>query len=233
MLQWVSSSARDGHGFGKPGDFLDSTLFQLLKSDDRAAMDARNDVFRRLRVPGQSNGRPQNMPDMEGGLTLTRLQYEQFRLWNKGRFTADWAGGPKQPPLDQLPPEEQVTAIDQSSLFTAVGGSFRPGIEVGAVFGDPNTFHRPLRIDPTLAPGTLTRELSIPWQVDYSACGTGWWPAGRPNFVTKQGQSPNDTPVQWTRFSDPDDMLTAWYKLGFLVKSTSNGREVIVEDQRI
>jgi hypothetical protein len=225
FLQWADPDARRGHGPTGPANFLNPGQFALLRDNDStpgsAARRAREHVFSHLKNPNGGGG---DMPYLIGppspeapnadGLTVTRHQYERFRRWSSGDFLADWQGEPITRPFEQLPALEQTLILDQTSLWTGVGGTFGPGIEVGRHFGEYQTFEGPLRIKRTLPPGYLTSTLSVPWQADYSACGTGWWPSGRPNSVSPDGS----TFKEWARFAPGDDMLKAWWKLGFLAK---------------
>jgi hypothetical protein len=230
LMQWVDADARRGHGPGAPGDFL-GVLFDLLRNNDPTlgsdARKARERVFARLKTP--AGGGPGDMPRLNG-LSLTKRQYELFRRWSIGDFLADWHGVPVCTPFDQLPPSEQPNALDQASLWKGVGGAFSPGIEVGSHFADYQTFQSPFRIKTTLPAGHLTSTLSVPWQEDYSACGWGWWPSGRPNYVTADGTTFN----QWARFAAGESMPTSWWKLGFLAKRTLvGGRIAYLETERV
>jgi hypothetical protein len=231
LMQWVDADARQGHGPGRPGDFLEPVLFDLLRNNDPTigspARQARERVFARLKNP--AGGGPGDMPRLNG-LTLTKRQYELFRRWSIGDFLADWHGVPVSTPFDQLPPSERPSALDQASLWKGVGGAFSPGIEVGSHFADYQTFEGPFRIKGTLPAGHLTSTLSVPWQSDYAACGWGWWPSGRPNFVTPDGT----TFRAWASFAAGESMPTAWWKLGFLAKRTLAGnRTAYLETERV
>jgi hypothetical protein len=227
LTQWVSASARQGHGHGQPGDFLDPALFDLLKSDDQTPGSnprrARERVFRKLRNP--SGGAGGNMPALKGspsptspnatGFTVTPTQYEVMSRWSRGDFDADWNGPPVTVPFDQLPPEQQTAALDKATLWTGVGGSFNPGIEVSDMFARIACFERPFRVHSQLRAGTFTKDLSVPWQSDFTACGTGWWPGARPNAVTADGQNFHE----WSTFG-MSEMVEFWWKLGFLAERT-------------
>jgi hypothetical protein len=229
LMQWIDPDARQGHGPGLGGDFLNPQKFALLQNNNptpgsppRAAREA---VFTRLKNPNGGGG---DMPRLNG-LTVTKYQYERMRRWSLGDFVADWNGVPVPRPFDQLTPQEQTIALDEASLWKGVGGAFSPGIEAGMHFGDFNTFESAFRIRQTLPPGYLTSTLSVPWQSDYSACGWGWWPSGRPNSVTSNGMAFEN----WARFTAPDTMINAWWKLGFVVKKQLNGQVVYLETERV
>jgi hypothetical protein len=76
----------------------------------------------------------------------------------------------------------------------------------------------------------MTSTLSIPWQADYSACGFGWWPSGRPNSVTGDGT----VFQEWARFAAGESMIESWWKLGFLAKRTLlSGLVAYLETERV
>ena len=236
-MQWADPDARRGHGPGAGGNFLEPALFNRLHDRSVASQADRQRVFQKLKNPDGGGG---NMPALIGpspaetpqadGLTLTRLKYECFRRWSVGDFEPDWVGPPIQRPFGELTPREQVVALDQAGLWFGVGGTFGPGIEFGRHFGERQTFERPLRINTALSAGYLTSTLSVPWQADYSACGTGWWPSGRPNAVTADGHMFQT----WARFTGQDRMLDAWWKLGFLAKrALPDGSVAYLETERV
>jgi len=231
LMQWVIAAAQMGHSGQASGNFLDLQRFALLKDNDpnpnSAAFQERQTVFNALRNP---NGGGDDMPLLNGGLAVTPFQYQQMQKWSVGNFAADWTGAPPPVvPLDQLPAAQQPAALDKAGLITTVGGVFFPGIEACSVMADVNTYEKPLRIRQTLPPGTLTSGLSVPWQADYTACGTGWWPAGRPNDVTQDA-------INFYPWKPPGwqmaDMVQNWAQLGFIAKQQINGQTVYVETER-
>lgn len=231
LMQWVDGTARSGHGNGAVADFLKPTYFALLSDNDStpgsSARNAREAVFAQLKSPTGGGG---DMPRLIG-LTVTPFQYEQLRSWSRGDFLPDWTGVPASPPpFNSLTPMQQVESLDKTGLWTGVGGAFSPGIEVGERFGEASTYESPFRIRQTLPAGYLTQTLSVPWQVDYSACGRGWWPSGRPNDVSETGAAFD----RWARFTGSDTMLTSWWKLGFLAERTlPDGRIGYLQTERV
>lgn len=227
FMQWASGSARAGHGPGSSGNFLAPALFDLLRNNGASSSGARNGVFVRLKNPGGGGG---NMPPLFG-LALTPHQYELCRRWRDGQFLSDWPSGrapddpPEVVPFTQLAGLDQALALDEASLFSGVGGSFNPGIEVGERFSQLAAYTQPFRIDPAHGAGYLTETLSIPWQADFNLCGHGWWPGGRPNSVSGDGVSFHN----WVPFSGMDEMVQSWWKLGFLKQEQLNGQTVILE----
>ena len=87
--------------------------------------------------------------------------------------------------------------LDMASMGKILGGSFLPGIEVGREGGKLENwtlyhgatpyfpdlrFHPQGVLEPHL-PGTLTKDLSVPWFADYIDCGETFWPTSRPQVV--------------------------------------------------
>jgi hypothetical protein len=242
MFQWVEAASRQGHGAGQPGDFLDSSILALLSDPNpdpaTPAGAARLNVFTRLKNPSGGDTSTMSMPRLIGpasaetpkanGLSLTPTQYETFRRWSLGDFKGGWNGIPMPVPFEKLAPERQPEALDRASLDTGVGGTYGPGIEVGRHFGELATFEAGLRVHCTKPAGYLTSTLSIPWPVDYQACGAGWWPAARPNRVMQS----DHTFGNWARFTGTDTMLTAWSKLAFIKRGSHQGATVYLETEQ-
>ena len=225
LIVWTSGRARGFH------DFLNSERIKLLRNNDSrvgsAARNAREAIFSRVNNPTPPPSRG-SMPLLTG-LTVTPYQYTILEKWSKGDFLADWNGAPKQQKFDALSPQDQVVELEKAALGSIVGGSFHPGIEVGAMANDVTTYERPFRINTDLLPGALTESLSIPWQADFRACGTGWWPGGRPNSVTADGTQFYDwIPQDW----DFLDTVENWWKLGFIKKKVRRGNTVYTEAER-
>ncbi|MBX3444307.1 MAG: LodA/GoxA family CTQ-dependent oxidase [Planctomyces sp.] len=241
LMQWASGLARVGHGPGRRGDFLEPALLGLLASNDSApgspARAARERVFDKLRNPlGGTGG---NMPRLPGppspvtpnadGFTVTQVQFDLMQRWRQGSFDPDWAGPPPEPVFSALSPAEQTAALDHTGLWTGVGGSFLPGIEVSSAFAQWTTYASPFRIQPTLPAGTLTAGLSVPWQADFTACGSNYWPGARPNEVTDNGTAFH----QWTTYTMPQ-MVADWWKLGFLAwRPLQSGVAGILETEKV
>jgi L-lysine epsilon oxidase C-terminal domain len=126
--------------------------------------------------------------------------------------------------------------LDMANMARMLGGSFLPGIEIGREGGKPGnwslyrggTIYFPdLRFHPqgrtvTHSPGTLTKDLALPWFVDYINCGENFWPTSRPEVVYQQ----NGLPYSWLSFSDhasDEAALKAyWTKLGFIRRRTNS-----------
>jgi hypothetical protein len=230
-MQWVSTLAGSGHSGMAAGNFLDAAMFALLQDNNPSPMSAayklRQHVFAQLRNPAGGGG---DMPKLNAGLAVTKTQYAMMKHWADGNFNPDWAGPPAVVPFDMLAPADQPMALDRAGLITTVGGAFFPGIEACSVAAQTTTYDKPMRIREDLAPGSLTSLLSVPWQSDYTECGTGWWPAGRPNQVTQDGSTFYEwKPGSWWI----PDMVKNWWQLGFIAKKTIMGKDAFVETERI
>lgn len=139
--------------------------------------------------------------------------------------------------------------LDMAHMGAMLGGSFLPGIEVGREAGVPQNWalyhggstHFPdVRFHPCNGttphpPGMLTKDLAIPWQMDYAACSETYWPTSRPGEVVREtapgtftgghewmietlpslpGESAVDNRLRYFR--------TYWTMLGFIRRETSD-----------
>lgn len=166
----------------------------------------RQKIFDRLKPnPGG------NMPKLAGDAQLTAVQLAWMQAWKDGNFTDDWAGPPA-PPADITP-----DGLDRAALGGALGASYAPGIEVGIFTLEATHYSAPFRFDPdVVAAGDVTAEMSLPWQADFKACGTSWWPVPRPNRVLPQGEAMQE---DWDRgVIDNGAMVAYWHSLGFVVQ---------------
>jgi hypothetical protein len=91
--------------------------------------------------------------------------------------------------------------IDMAYLGAMLGGSFLPGIEVGREAGIvtnwtlyhgatkyfPSIRFKPSHKDEEHPPGTLTKDLAVPWSEDFKACDELFWPTSRPGKTTVDG----------------------------------------------
>ncbi|MBX3619735.1 MAG: LodA/GoxA family CTQ-dependent oxidase [Rhizobacter sp.] len=188
-------------------------------ADPVVAQADRNAIFNRLRPNG-------NMPALNGSDPgLTSVQFAHMERWNNNNFTNDWAGVPA--------PEATVSpaGLDRAALEACVGAAFFPGIEAGGKDAsnrpilDPAHYAEAFRIDAAnVAPGTISASMALPWQADFLACGSNWWPVPRPNQVMPQGTSSYQN---WTRgINGSEDMVARWHMLGFVVKQGSEHVEV-------
>jgi hypothetical protein len=66
--------------------------------------------------------------------------------------------------------------------------------------------------------------MALPWQADFYACGSNWWPVPRPNEVIPQGSSSYEN---WARdVNSYEDMIAKWHTLGFVVQQGTQHVEV-------
>jgi hypothetical protein len=254
---WVSTLGLRGHGPGTEGHFVAPDKLALLNDNThtdhghaagrRGAMPAhhhhpepvgpeenRHHVFEHLRRPGGGGGDMPMLNTLEAAdpVALTEYQYKLMQRWADGDFESDWTGQePAAVPLEELPASERPRALDRAALEACVGGGFFPGFEVGRLMRDKGTYSRRslFRVSTRLGPGALTAQMAVPWQADFRDCGSGWWPAQRPNQIIRPGQKPEQwIPIQWHR----ETMVARWSRLGFIVKRVRRGKETYVEEER-
>ena len=225
-LQWVEQSVASGHGSGG-GNFLDPTQMNLLKdnNDDptSSAFRRRMCIFSRLKIPSAVTPpnnltcTPQTMPALID-LQVTPTQYGLLSKWAAGDFTSV-VPSPLADELSDLSIADQPAAIDRAALDPGIGGSFNPGIEAWYILSLAETFSEPMRVDDSIEAGQLTIGLAVPWQADFTACGTGYWPAQRPNQVLRTENGVEDRFHRWLPNAwGYADTVEKWEKLGFIVK---------------
>ncbi len=181
----------------------------------------RSVIFGRLTTPTGVVDMPSlNQGPLNDG-RLTPTQYGLMEKWKDGTFTNDWTGVP--PPPTTITP----AGLDRAALQDCVGGAFFPGIEAGAFLLDASKFAAPFRLSHTAVdPGEVTARMALPWQTDFSACGTDWWPVPRPNNVIPQGTTSYQA---WNRgVGSGALMVDKWHMLGFVVEQP----EGFVETER-
>lgn len=239
-MRWVYSNGQPQFSLGE---------FHRTFNDISAAN--RATVFARLSTPATVPGEPAvgggDMPRMWSDAypqgangTLTRIQYQTIKMWKDGNFVNDWNGGPA-PPAATVTPDGLIRA----ALEPCVGAAFYPGIEASWKLRDDYAFSEAFRLDSsTMDPGDITKQMSLPWQSDFLDCAVEssqsgldlvWWPAQRPINVLSTMTGDNYIPWARSTASGTDEMtveqmITDWYKLGFILKR-SNGR--YEEDDRI
>lgn len=194
----------------------------------------RHHVFEHLRNPrGGGGDMPMlNFIDTEEFVALTDFQYKLMQRWAEGDFKSDWTGAAPEPlPLDQMPPRARPQALDRAALEACVGGGFFPGIEAGRIMRDKSIYDKkePFCFSRRLKPGAITAKMAVPWQADFRDCGSGWWPAQRPNQVIRTGNQPDQwIPNAWKR----ETMIERWWELGFIVKKRAGRKDRYVEEER-
>jgi hypothetical protein len=242
--QWVLELGRQGHGpFSGFGDF--STRWERLADPSPAEANGRQLVAGILRDPTQpvDDGDPDlgMMPRLHNSdyavnpnrvLRPTVTQYTVLQRWAAGQFVND---------LDHPPADDRLLpdALDQVALEACSGGPFFPGIEVGGIMADPDTYSEAFRVDAkTHQPGQLTAGNAVPWQADFLACSVdaqsqlGWWPAQRPYQVFPSVDA--ETSEFWDHgVSGYRGMVKQWHELGIVVEAQrADGTTVYVESER-
>jgi len=240
--QWVLELGRQGHASGAGmGDFAGQWADLADPSPNHAFL--REGVLGTLRDPADpvANADFGLMPRLHNSdyvsfpnavLRLTPTQYGVLKQWAAGEFVNDLA----QPPaVDELLPD----ALDRAALEACSGGPFFPGIEVGRIMADPQTYSAAFCVDPKAnPPGQLTAGNAVPWQADFLACSVdaqpqlGWWPAQRPYQVFTK---PTATTSQfWHRgVTGFAGMVDEWHRLGVVVEGRRpDGTTVFVESER-
>jgi Mg-chelatase subunit ChlD len=192
----VRSSASGRHQWSHPvtDPSTRSSIFGRLTSPTSTSQDM-PDI---LQEPGQSDGR------------LTNTQHKVMELWANGTFVNDWSGVPS--PTPAVSP----AGLDRAALEACVGAAFFPGIEAGGYLLDTTRYIAPFRLDHAqVNPGDVTARMALPWQTDFNACATDWWPVPRPNNVIPQGTT---SYLSWSRgVGGGLDMVQKWHTLGFVV----------------
>ena len=106
-----------------------------------------------------------------------------LRPWQQQMLAQYKAGNFDPAPLTATDPAQEIT---RAALDGTVGQGFFPGIEAGTIVTDPAIYARPFafRFDAAqLSAGDATALMALPWQADFLKCGSGWWPAQRPNVA--------------------------------------------------
>lgn len=157
---------------------------------------------------------------------LTQIQLDILQAYSGGSFANDWTG---------VPQSSVVTAdeLTRVALDSTVGQGFFPGIEAGIVTKNSSIYSVPFefRLNAgVVKPGDLTALMAVPWQADFFACGSDWWPSQRPNDVlTTVGGVTDD----WSRgvFSG-DELVSNFNRLGFIKRKVNGGNVLFVEEER-
>lgn len=240
--QWVSQLGHQGHGPGAGmGDFASQWAALADPSPSHAAIRGR--IVTKLRdpeqpAPGDDSGFMPRLHSSDfaafphGVLRLTPTQHTVLRRWAAGQFVND---------LDHPPADDEALpdALDRAALQACSGGPFFPGIEVGHIMADPQTYSEAFRVDARSRPaGQLTAGNAVPWQADFLACSVdsqsqlGWWPAQRPYQVLTQLDS--DSTQFWHRgVTGFRGMVDQWHQLGIVVEARrADGQTVFVESER-
>jgi hypothetical protein len=163
---------------------------------------------------------PENKTDPNLNLPLDGGRLEDLKSWSEGRFVDDW-GLLRPPPasIDLYPLNEQPAALDRAALDFCAADAFHPGIELTWPMRHLTLYTAPFRVRRATAPerdvgrhldlatalgpdgplhgqfpGSLSRWMLVPWQVDTGGCLAGYddrlvfdapsfWPSRVPNYV--------------------------------------------------
>ncbi|MEV0264169.1 LodA/GoxA family CTQ-dependent oxidase [Streptomyces sp. NPDC050617] len=173
---------------------------------------ARRKIDSWLSKDGNPDGSMPRLAAGDGDSKLTRRQLAVLQKWRDGNFLRDWRAG--------APRAVTPGGLDRAALEACVGKAFFPGIEAGAFFLEPGHWSggdiASLRFAHTVEPGDVTSRMALPWQADFHACGSEWWPVPRPNEAIPKGQSGyKDWAREWA--GDAGAMADNWHRLGFVV----------------
>jgi hypothetical protein len=159
-----------------------------------------------------------NDPYLNLALSGERARY--LKAWTDGDFVEDWGALPRPPvDIDSYPLGDQPSALDRAMLDFCAADAFHPGIELTWPMRHLSIYEKPFRIrrakepeadygsqlDVRTAldfsgplhgqfPGSLSRWMLVPWQVDTGGCLAGYsdqlvydapsfWPSRVPNNV--------------------------------------------------
>lgn len=161
--------------------------------------------------------------------SLRSWQQQYVAAWERGDFISDFDGSI--PGAGVISPEH----LTRTALDAAAGQGFFPGIEAGIVLMNPAIYSSPFRIAPTIAPGTLTAQMALPWQADFLKCEENWWPSQRPD-TGAQLDDPS-TFLPWVRPIDESDqphrdLVEHVGRLGVIVARQIDGEDQFVEVDR-
>ncbi len=132
--------------------------------------------------------------------------------------------------FEELPIEEQPSALDKAGLDLAVGAPLYPGIEATHYFYKKEYYGgRPFRINPAFKAGSITQQMAVPWQSDFYACADVWWPSARPDSVFAEDGSSRK---EWSGEVNKHDIVDKWSKLGFIKPIKKDNMAFFLEKER-
>ena len=123
--------------------------------------------------------------------------------------------------------------LDMASMGKMVGGSFLAGIEVGREAGKagnwslyrggtryfPDVRFHPQGRTALHRPGTLTKDLAVPWFVDFADCDETFWPTSAPQIAFEE-HFLSYTWLGTKQVPDEAAMRSYWKELGFIRRQT-------------
>ncbi|MCO6452681.1 MAG: LodA/GoxA family CTQ-dependent oxidase [Caldilineales bacterium] len=205
-LHWVNDVSGDPTG--------DPDYWSLISNDYQSLSDA-SDMAQDLRKKTAALIRNQPL----SAVTLRDFQLAVLKRWEAGEVQDDWAGTPSID-RDIAPP-----GLTRAALEACVGQGFYPGIEAGIIVTLKDLYNTPFdfRFDHTkLSAGDVTALMALPWQADFWACATSWWPTQRPDII--RGQANAISGKEWTRsIGSYEDMVEHVNNLGFALP-TADGQ---------
>ncbi|MER8470461.1 LodA/GoxA family CTQ-dependent oxidase [Mesorhizobium sp. M1328] len=153
-------------------------------------------------------------------LALGGERLRSMKSWSEGNFIADWGKRPSPPStIDRYELDDQPDTLDRAMLDFCAADAFHPGIELTWPMRHLSIYSKSFRIaratqgefdygshldvDTALGstgplhgqfPGSLTRWMLLPWQIDTGGCLAGYedslafdapsfWPSRVPNHV--------------------------------------------------
>ena len=209
---WLNEGYNNAFGYHAPFNFESDRLINRLSRTDDLFQETRRQIFRRFRDPSSTDPLWDKWPWNYGDgiqappkitanqyFSITPTQYKMLQMWVDGNFVNDWdqRSSMYKNRLGDFPIDEQPRILDRTSLDSALGGPFRPGVELTWPMRQITMYSDPFRVrvrdnnnpdpdygavlTPTEAltlggplyynsPGDLTRWMSVPWQLDLAAC---------------------------------------------------------------
>lgn len=125
-------------------------------------------------------------------MTVTARQYQQLMCWQAGDFQNDWnrSADPTEgwhASFDSLGVAERPMALTRAALESCQGGGLYPGIEITSISRLAEFYNgEAFRVSDEYGPGDITKWMAGPWQADFHACESHWWPAIRPDEVISE-----------------------------------------------
>ncbi len=219
-LRWTHANAL----WGKIARMIKNDWAGLCNKTDDATVTLRQEIASAL--SGDLPLIQTEIPDTVQ-VRLTDIQRATLSLWAAGNFERDFDLSPK-------PSLANPDDLDRGQIDHAVGAGFFPGIEAGEYTASASRYAAPFRLKPDLPAGFLTEQMAVPWQSDFVACRTDWWPSQRPDLAP-QRSNPDGIFPQWTAglVSSIPDMINNLPRLGYIKPMKVNNKDVHVEDERI